>query len=349
MRKKVYKMKLIVVAFAVAFMLSFLFTPYARKLAFKLDVLDYPKDPRKLHKKPIPYLGGAAIYASTIICMLLFTEIDRMSISIIAGGTIIFFTGLVDDIKDISAKWKMAAQIVAALIALYGGVKIQWISNPFPSSEFVYLVNLSIPATLFWIVGITNTINLIDGIDGLASGVAAIAATTLMVISAINGFYFIVIECAIIAGASLGFLPFNFNPAKIFMGDTGALFLGYMLAVLSITGVMKTVTAVTIVVMVFVLGIPIFDTSFAIVRRMINKKPIMEADKGHVHHRLLDIGFSQKETVLILYVISIAFGAAAIFIADSEPVAGTVVVAVAAGLIVLAGGKIGLLKGDKKI
>ncbi|SHJ74093.1 UDP-GlcNAc:undecaprenyl-phosphate GlcNAc-1-phosphate transferase [Dethiosulfatibacter aminovorans DSM 17477] len=340
-------MKSIIAAFAVAFMLSFLFTPYARHLAFKLNVLDHPKDPRKLHKKPIPYLGGAAIYASTIICMLLFTEIDRMSISIIAGGTIIFFTGLIDDIKDISAKWKMAAQILAAVITLYGGVKIQWISNPFPSSDFVYLVNLSIPATLFWIVGITNTINLIDGIDGLASGVAAIAATTLMVISAIHGFSFIIIECAIVAGASLGFLPFNFNPAKIFMGDTGALFLGYMLAVLSIAGVMKTVTAVTIVVMIFVLGIPIFDTSFAIVRRMINKKPIMEADKGHVHHRLLDIGFSQKQTVLILYVISIAFGAAAIFITGSEPVAGTIVVAVTAGLIVLAGGKIGLL-GDKK-
>jgi UDP-GlcNAc:undecaprenyl-phosphate GlcNAc-1-phosphate transferase len=341
-------MKSIIVAFAVAFMLSFLFTPYARHLAFKLNILDHPKDPRKLHKQPIPYLGGAAIYASTIICMLLFSEIDKMTISIMVGGTIIFFTGLIDDMKDISAKWKMAAQIVAALVALYGGVNIQWISNPFPNSEFVYLLNLSIPATLFWIVGITNTINLIDGIDGLASGVAAIAATTLMVISAINGFSFIVIECAIVAGASLGFLPFNFNPAKIFMGDTGALFLGYMLAVLSIAGVMKTVTAVTIIVMVFVLGIPIFDTTFAIIRRMINKKPIMEADKGHVHHRLLDIGFSQKETVLILYGISIAFGAAAIFITDSEPVAGTIVVAVASGLIVLAGGKIGLLNGDKK-
>lgn len=340
-------MKLLYIAFAVAFVLSFVFTPMARRLAFKLDVLDYPKDERKLHKEPVPYLGGAAIYASTIICMLVFTEMDKMSISIIIGGTLIFFTGLVDDIKDISAKWKMAAQIIAAVIAIYGGVKIQWISNPFPTSEVVYLLNLSIPATLFWIVGITNTINLIDGIDGLASGVAAIAATTLMVISAINGFSFIVVECAIVAGASLGFLPFNFNPAKIFMGDTGALFLGYMLAVLSIAGVMKTVTAVTIVVMVFVLGIPILDTTFAIIRRMVNKKPIMQADKGHVHHRLLDIGFSQKETVLILYVISIAFGAAAIFIADSEPVAGTIVIAVASGLIILAGGKIGLL-GDKK-
>jgi UDP-GlcNAc:undecaprenyl-phosphate GlcNAc-1-phosphate transferase len=250
--------------------------------------------------------------------------------------------------RDISPKAKLAGQILAAVIALWGGVKINWITNPFPTSELFYLVNLSIPITVVWIVGVTNTINLIDGLDGLASGVAAIAAATLMFIAAINGFHFIMLECAILAGAALGFLPYNFNPAKIFMGDTGALFLGYMLGVLSIRGVMKTVTAITLIGMIFVLGIPIFDTAFAIIRRKINKKPIMQADKGHVHHRLLDKGFSQKETVLILYVISMAFGAAAIFIADSEPVIGILVVTITAVVIIIGGRKIGLLNGESK-
>jgi UDP-GlcNAc:undecaprenyl-phosphate GlcNAc-1-phosphate transferase len=341
-------MKQIYGVFFAAFILSFFFTPIARKIAFKLDVLDYPKDERKLHKKPIPYLGGAAIYASTIISMLFFTELDKTTISIIIGGTIIFVTGLIDDMRDISPKAKLAGQILAAVIALWGGVKINWITNPFPTSELFYLVNLSIPITVVWIVGVTNTINLIDGLDGLASGVAAIAAATLMFIAAINGFHFIMLECAILAGAALGFLPYNFNPAKIFMGDTGALFLGYMLGVLSIRGVMKTVTAITLIGMIFVLGIPIFDTAFAIIRRKINKKPIMQADKGHVHHRLLDKGFSQKETVLILYVISMAFGAAAIFIADSEPVIGILVVTITAVVIIIGGRKIGLLNGESK-
>jgi UDP-GlcNAc:undecaprenyl-phosphate GlcNAc-1-phosphate transferase len=341
-------MKQVYIVFFVTFILSFILTPIARKIAFKLDVLDYPKDDRKLHKKPIPYLGGAAIYAATMIGMFVFVELDRTTLAVMAGGTVIFLVGLFDDMKDIPAKVKLTGQIIGALIAIWGGVTIEWISNPFPSSEIVRLFNLTIPVTLIWIVGITNTINLIDGIDGLASGVAAIAAATLMFIAAINGFEFIMLECAILAGAALGFLPYNFNPAKIFMGDTGALFLGYMLAILSIRGVMKTVTLVTLIVMILVLGIPILDTTFAIIRRTINKKPIMVADKGHLHHRLVDKGFSQRETVMILYGISIAFGAAAVYITDSDPLEGTFVIVLASVLIVLVGKKLGLLNGENK-
>jgi len=341
-------MKQIYGAFFVALLLSFLFTPIAKKLAYKLNVLDYPKDDRKLHKEPIPYLGGAAIYAATMISMFLFVELDRATLAIMAGGTVVFVTGLVDDMWDIPAKVKLAGQILAAFIALWGGVQINWITNPFPSSELFYLVNLSVPATIIWIVGITNTINLIDGLDGLASGVAAIASATLMFIAAINGFHFIMLECAILTGAALGFLPYNFNPAKIFMGDTGSLFLGFMLAVFSIRGVMKTVTAITLVVMIFALGIPILDTAFAIIRRMLNKQPIMKADKGHVHHRLLEKGFSQRQVALILYVISMAFGAAAIFVADAEPFMGITVVVITSIVIVVGGRRIGLLNGDKK-
>ncbi len=189
-----------------------------------------------------------------------------------------------------------------------------------------YLLNwLSYPITLFWLVGITNTINLIDGLDGLASGVASIAATTLLFTAANLGYDFIVMQCAIIAGASLGFLPFNFNPAKIFMGDTGALLLGYMLAVASVLGMIKSVAAVALAVPIFALGLPIFDTAFAIIRRYVNKKPIMQADKDHLHHKLMKTGLNQRQTVLIMYFISMMLGIVSIAIADTEPFTGIIV------------------------
>ncbi len=334
--------------FFTAFVLSFFFTPVARKLAFKLDVLDIPKDDRKVHKEPIPYLGGAAIYASAILTMLIFSDLDKTAISIMLGGTVVFFVGLIDDIKDISPRVKLAGQIIAALIAVYGGARINYITNPLPGYDVIYLEYLTIPISVLWIVGITNTINLIDGIDGLASGVATISASTMMFIAAISGFDFILVECAVVAGASLGFLPYNFNPAKIFMGDTGALFLGYMLAVISILGVMKIVTSATIIIMILVLGIPLFDTSFAIIRRIRNKKPIMEADRGHVHHRLLAKGFTQRQTVLILYIVSIIFGAAAIFLADSEPLEGSLVIGAVSVIIVYAGKKLDFISKVNK-
>jgi UDP-GlcNAc:undecaprenyl-phosphate GlcNAc-1-phosphate transferase len=329
--------------FFTAFVLSFFFTPVARQLAFKLGILDIPKDDRKVHKEPIPYLGGAAIYASAIFTMLIFSDLDKTAVSIMVGGTVIFLIGLIDDIKDISPKLKLAGQIVAAMIAVYGGAKINYITNPIPGYNVIYLEHFATPISILWIVGITNTINLVDGLDGLASGVAAISASTMMFMASISGFDYILLECAVIAGSSLGFLPYNFNPAKIFMGDTGALFLGYMLAVISILGFLKTVTLAAIIIMVLVLGIPLFDTFFAIVRRIRNKKPIMEADRGHVHHRLLAKGFTQRQTVLILYIVSILFGAAAIFFSDSEPLEGSLVIGAVSIIIVYTGKKLGFI------
>jgi UDP-GlcNAc:undecaprenyl-phosphate GlcNAc-1-phosphate transferase len=329
--------------FFTAFVLSFFFTPVARQLAFKLGILDIPKDDRKVHKEPIPYLGGAAIYASAIFTMLIFSELDKTSVSIMIGGTVVFLIGLIDDINDISPKLKLAGQIIAAMIAVYGGAKINYITNPIPGYNVIYLEHFATPISILWIVGITNTINLVDGLDGLASGVAAISASTMMFMASISGFDYILLECAVIAGSSLGFLPYNFNPAKIFMGDTGSLFLGYMLAVISILGFLKTVTLAAIIIMVLVLGIPLFDTFFAIVRRIRNKKPIMEADRGHVHHRLLAKGFTQRQTVLILYIVSILFGAAAIFFSDSEPLEGSLVIGAVSIIIVYTGKKLGFI------
>ena len=321
------------IAFISAVIISFIMTPLARKLAIKVGAFDVPKDERKIHNKPIPYFGGLAIYVSIIACMFVYMPHKESNLFITVGATIIVLTGIVDDMKGMPAKLKMMLQIVAALIAIKGGVQIHFISNPLSETGMSYLLSwLSLPITLFWIVGITNTINLIDGLDGLASGVASIAATTLLFTAANVGHYFIVMQCAIIAGASLGFLPFNFNPAKIFMGDTGSLLLGYMLAVTSVSGMVKSVAAVALIVPIFALGLPIFDTTFAIIRRYINKKPIMEADKDHLHHKLMKIGLNQRQTVLIMYFISMMLGITAVIIADANPFTGIIV----ATIVVLA-------------
>lgn len=332
------------IAFFSALIIAFILTPPARHLAFKVGALDVPKEPRKIHKKPMPYFGGLAIYVAIISCMFVYMPHSRTNIAVIIGATIIVLTGIVDDMFGMNAKLKLFMQIIAASVAIYGGVKIHFITNPLSETGISLLRNLTIPITLFWIVGITNTINLIDGLDGLASGVASIAATTLLFTAALKGYDFIVMQCAIIAGASLGFLPFNFNPAKIFMGDTGALLLGYMLAVTSVLGMVKSVAAVALVVPVFALGIPIFDTAFAIIRRCINKKPIMEADKDHLHHKLMKKGLNQRQTVLVMYFISTVLGLAAIIVADAEPAVGFTVVGVVVVLIFYLAGKIGLFK-----
>lgn len=314
------------IAFISAVIISFVMTPPARKLAIKVGAFDVPKDPRKVHDKPMPYFGGLAIYISIIACMFVYMPHTTTNMHIMSGATIIVLTGIVDDMYDMPAKVKMFMQIIAAVVAIRGGVQIHFITNPLSDTGISYLLNwLSYPITLVWLVGITNTINLIDGLDGLASGVASIAATTLLFTASKMGYDFIVLQCAIIAGASLGFLPFNFNPAKIFMGDTGAMLLGYMLAVTSVLGMVKSVTVVALAVPIFALGLPIFDTAFAIIRRFINKKPIMQADKEHLHHRLMKHGLNQRQTVLVMYFISMMLGIVAVAIADTEPLTGIVV------------------------
>ncbi len=314
------------IAFISAVIISFIMTPPARMLAIKVGALDVPKDARKIHNKPMPYFGGLAIYVSIIACMVVYMPHTSTNLHIIAGATLIVLTGIVDDMYDMPAKVKLLMQIIAALIAIKGGVQIHFITNPLSETGMSYLFNgLSYIITLIWLVGITNTINLIDGLDGLASGVASIAATTLLFTASKMGHDFIVMQCAIIAGASLGFLPFNFNPAKIFMGDTGSMLLGYMLAVTSVSGMIKSVAAVALAVPIFAIGLPIFDTTFAIIRRYINKKPIMEADKDHLHHKLMKSGLNQRQTVLIMYFISMMLGIVSVTIADTDPFTGIIV------------------------
>lgn len=314
--------------------ISLLATPVARKLAYRIGAVDVPKDNRRVHKEPIPRMGGLAIYVAAISTFLFFCDFSfQKTAAILIGSAMIIIMGIFDDVKALPAKLKLLVQIAAAFVLIFSGFQINFFTNWLQPDQLVYLSWLSIPVTLVWIVGITNTVNLIDGLDGLATGVSITAAVALAYVAHANGFQQAATLTMIIAGACLGFLPYNFNPAKIFMGDTGSLFLGYMLAVISILGSLKSATA--LLVPIIALGLPIFDTTFAIVRRYLSGKPIMEADKGHLHHRLLHIGLSQKRAVLLLYVKSGLFGLGAVLLANQKYLKGFTVLFAVAILILI--------------
>ncbi|MCK8816400.1 undecaprenyl/decaprenyl-phosphate alpha-N-acetylglucosaminyl 1-phosphate transferase [Natroniella sulfidigena] len=285
----------------VAGIISLILTPQVKKLAFKVGALDYPNQ-RRVNKQPIPNLGGLAIYAGVVFTLLLLGY-SRDFLAILVSGSLIFGLGILDDLYELSAWNKLIGQIVIALVAIFLGLQIQFITNPW--GGVYYLGWLSIPLTLIWLVGITNTINLIDGLDGLAGGITVIAAITLAIFAYQQGQVLTVILTLTVIGSTLGFLRYNFNPAQIFMGDTGSMFLGFMLGVISITGALKSVTALTLIVSILALGIPIFDTLLSIIRRKLAGQPIFQADNNHFHHKLLALGLKQFEVVLIIYLISI--------------------------------------------
>ena len=306
---------LYIAAFVCAFSICLLTTPFAKRMSIKLGAIDYPKK-RGLHKEPIPRMGGLAIVLGFVITMLLLLpfieEIRTLQFAgFIGGAFVIVLLGMVDDIYNLGAKIKFAVQLFAALIVVFTGTTIDLVTWPIPA----YLDNFSIPFTIIWIIGVTNAVNIIDGVDGLAAGVSSICAATIMILCILTGSPLAVAFMAALAGSCLGFLPRNFNPAEIIMGDTGATFLGYVLAVSSILGVFKSYALLAVLIAILCLALPIMDTAFAMLRRLINRKPIMGADRGHLHHRLIDRGYNQKQTVLILYGISIISGMAAILIA----------------------------------
>lgn len=298
--------------FLTALILALIFTPVAIKIAPLIGAVDIPKDNRRMHTKAMPRFGGMAIYIGTIVSMLIFLPLNTQMKGLIAGGTLIFIVGIIDDLKNLPAKLKLGFQILCAVILFQFSVRISFIGNPFGEGYYFFPWIVSLLVTVIWVVGITNTINLIDGLDGLAGGVAFIASISIAYIAFINGNPEASMAMLAIAGGALGFLPYNFNPAKIFMGDGGALFLGFMLAGTSVMNPMKSATMLATVVPVLVLGLPIFDTAFAILRRLVNRRPIMEADKGHLHHRIMAAGLGQRRTVLTLYGISGVMGVAAI-------------------------------------
>jgi len=326
---------LYIAAFAVAFGATLFATPYSKKFSAAIGAIDLPKK-RGMHSTPIPRMGGIAIVFGFVITVLLMTffvyELHSLEFAgFIAGGVIIVITGILDDMHNLRARTKLMFQIAAAAVVIASGTRIEFVFWPFVTD----ISALSIPITLVWIIGMTNAVNLIDGLDGLAAGVASICAMALMVLCILSGSPTAVVLSAALAGSCLGFLPRNFSPAEIFMGDTGALFLGYVLAVTSIIGVFKFYAMLSVVIVFFALALPIFDTLFAMARRALNGKPIMGADRGHLHHRLIDSGLSTPKTVVMLYILSIVTGMIAIAIAVADFLALFVVVVFAVALSVM--------------
>ena len=308
-------------AFIVSFAFTFATTPLVRRFAFKIGAIDIPKDNRRMNKKPTPRIGGLAIIFGFTVATLCFAQPSRQLYGTLAGAAIIAVMGVIDDCKNLPAKLKFVIQIIAALVVVFAGdIKIDVFTNPNFLSDNPYWVLpewLSVTLTVIWIVFITNAVNFIDGLDGLAAGVSAIMSISLVFISIRVGEYSIAILGIALMGSCFGFLPFNFNPAKIFMGDTGSTFLGFMLATLSIQGVFKSYAVISFAVPLLILGLPLFDALFAMIRRILRGQSPMTADRGHLHHRLVDMGFSQKQTVFILYAISGVLGITAVLLAES--------------------------------
>ena len=325
----------IAIAFVLAFVVTFVATPYTIKIAKKVGAVDIPKDERRMHKKAMPKFGGPAVIigflVSTIYLLIVmsmeqtinlfnFEEYGKKLLGFLGGILVISAFCIVDDIKTIKPLTKLLGQVIAAIIAIAAGIRIDGVTLPFLNFPEISEIT-SFILTLAWIIIVTNAINLIDGLDGLSSGISVISAVSLLIIFVLNGSSMVsIILIAALAGALVGFLPFNFTPAKTFIGDTGSNFLGYALAIISILGSAKTYTAAVIVLPLIVLGLPIFDTLMAIIRRVIKGKSIkaiFKADKGHLHHKLVARGYSQKQAVLILYGIAAIFGIFAVILFDS--------------------------------
>lgn len=298
------------VAVLCAGLLSFSLTPAVRVLAFKINAIDVPRDSRRMHTHPIPRIGGLAIFLGFVITALLFCPLSPTLVSILLGGSALVALGVLDDIHSLRPWVKLLVQIAVSLIPVFLGIRIDFIGlfseTPLP------LGFLSLPLTVLWIVGLTNAVNLIDGLDGLACGVSAICCLSICAVTILNYEWQFALITAILFGACLGFLPFNSNPAKIFMGDTGSLFLGYTMSVLSVSGLFKVHTALSFLIPLSIFGLPLFDTLAAIVRRVAHGKSPFAADRGHLHHKLMDMGLGQKHSVRLLYAICGILGISAV-------------------------------------
>ena len=328
----------VLLALLTAAIISCVFTPLVKVLSVKYGAVDIPKDGRRMHDHPIPRMGGLAIFFGFLASVLVFVPLDAAKKGMLLGAVIIVVLGVLDDKYALPAKPKFLVQIAAALIAVAAGNRIEVLSNPniFSPDPVWQLGWLSYPVTVIWIVAITNAVNLIDGLDGLACGVSTISAATMLVIALLVSEQDVAVMMAALVGACIGFLPYNFNPAKIFMGDTGSTFLGFIMATVSVNGMFKQYTIISFVVPFLMLGLPIFDVCFAVVRRVSHGQSPMQPDRGHVHHRLIDMGFSQKQAVGVLYVISAILGLSAVVLTASGAVKAMVFLLAMGAAVVIA-------------
>lgn len=311
-------------ALILGFVVAYLAAPVSIKLAHKLGVIDTPKDARRVHKKPIPRFGGMSIFLGSMAAMVIPAGMNNNIKTAMIGGALMYLLGIIDDIRDIKPVTKFVGQILIASLVYALGIRITFISNYFgmtatgPNANVILSEGVSYIITVFWIVGITNAVNLMDGLDGLAAGSVAIMSLSLAYVAYIHGIRLgsmpVCIALVAVAAGCMGFLPYNFSPAKTFMGDGGALYLGYMIAVLSVISPLKRATVVGALIPMLTLAVPIFDTALAMLRRALRHESIMAADKGHLHHHLMAAGFGQRRSVLIMYGIVAIMGEVAVLL-----------------------------------
>lgn len=312
----------IALSFTVALIVSYFMTPPVKRFALHVGAIDVPTEGRRIHDHPIPRMGGLAIFFGFVVSMILFVSFTTQVLGLLLGALIIAVMGAVDDIVNLRPWIKLSIQIIAALVAIRCGIVFTAVSNPNFLSDIgtIPIGALSIPLTVVWIVGCTNAVNLIDGLDGLAVGVSGISSLTMLIVSLLVAEPNTSFILAALCGACVGFMPFNLNPAKIFMGDVGSQFLGFVLACVSVMGLFKLHTVITFLVPVLAMAIPLADTVFAFFRRIVHGQSPFHADKGHFHHRLLAMGLSQKQAVAVLYGISAVMGLVAVLFAGHDPV-----------------------------
>lgn len=315
--------------FAIGLFVTFLVTPFFIRICLKHGIMDKP-GPRRVNKRPVARMGGPAMYIGFMTAIAVSSLwLDKM-LPLAIAATIVFITGVVDDVRGLRPAVKLLGQFVAAIIIFEYWNRIEFINNPF--NGYFYLPTwLSFIVTVFWIVGITNTLNLIDGLDGLAAGITCIASLSFFLVALTKGQIGSALLSAALVGTTAGFLRWNFYPAKTFMGDSGALFLGFLMATIAVNGAFKSTTALTFLLPVFALGVPIFDTSFAIVRRISKGQPVMSApDKGHLHHRLLAAGWLHRDAVILFYIATLTLSIVAMLVIRAWLLALYLVAAVAA-------------------
>lgn len=308
-----YDMFRVLLTCIAAALFTLFLTPVIKKLAVRVKAVDNPNE-RRINKRPVPTLGGLAIFTSFFFSIFFLLPIPNEEIwPMFAASLVVILTGIIDDIKELTPKWKTVGIVIASLIIYYSsGIKLDMLNLPY--LDPIYFGGFSLPLTIFWILAITNAVNLIDGLDGLATGVSIIALLTMGTI----GYFFLTVDSIVVpimifvlVGSLAGFMPYNFFPASIFLGDTGALFIGFMISILSLQG-LKNATLITFIIPIVILGIPITDTLYAIIRRKMNKQPIATADKLHIHHRLMSFGLTHRQTVLAIYCLAAIFSVIAL-------------------------------------
>ena len=336
-------------AWLLAALVSFLCTPLAKKVAHKIGAIDVPKDARRMHKKPIPRLGGLAIFMGFFVSTMVFTFnfISLPIYGMLLGATVIVALGMADDVLALKARWKFIFQMVAVAFPVACGIRIERVPDFFGKGSYIELPLIwQVVVSIIWLLAILNAVNIIDGLDGLACGVSSIMTLSVAGILILLEAPQVAIIAAALAGACMGFLPFNFNPAKLFMGDTGSMFIGFTLACLSTIGLFKAYAIVAFFVPMLIFLLPIFDLLFAAVRRILTGHSPMQADKNHLHHKLIAIGFSQKQAVLILYGVAMLLGLCSVLITADSIIKALIVIG-AAFIIILLGALI-LYRREKK-